>query len=46
MNNETIIEFSFISMPDSDVEIRGGGGGHPEPFVPLLDFGVLAKDSA
>ena len=25
MNNETIIEFSFISMPDSEAEIRGGG---------------------
>ena len=36
-------------MPDSEVEIREGGGergGHPEPFVPLLDFGVLGKDSA
>ena len=41
MNNETIIEFSFISVPDPDLEIRAGGGGHPEPFVPLLDFGVL-----
>ena len=26
MNNETIIEFSFISVPDSDLEIRGEGG--------------------
>ena len=48
MNNETIIAFSFISMPDSEVEIRvgGEGGGHPEPFVPLLVFGVPGKDSA
>ena len=49
MNNETIIEFSFISMPDSEAEIRGGGeegGGHSEPFVPLLVFGVPGKDSA
>ena len=27
MNNETIIAFSFISMPDSEVDIRGGRRG-------------------
>ena len=27
MNNETIIQFGFILVPDPDLEIRGAGGG-------------------
>ena len=26
MNNETIIQFGFILVPDPDLEIRGAGG--------------------
>ena len=32
MNNETIIEFSFISMTDSDLEIRAGVGRSSRAF--------------